>query len=208
MQSPEVVALTNSIDTINARAKDIRKSLEEFLHKLDKEQATISWPNVLDNFALLSGQISTLINAIKSEKTPALRNFLLVPQRLSQDPDQHLLWSTEGRVSIMSHAQMPDYLRTKPDPEVEQIERQISNEVSTLGEHVASSNQVNNYNRQCNKVLDKLKSRTLFQKDISSHSSLSAPTNTRQQTQDLFATFYYGRGIKPLPTQAAVNVSI
>lgn len=203
MQSPEVTALVNSIDSINARAKDIRKSLEDFLFKLDKEQATISWPSVLDNFALLSGQISNLVNAIKSEKTPPLRNFLVVPQRLSPDPDQYLLWTTEGRVSIMSHAQMPDYLRTKPDPEVEQIEKYFLNEVSAHGDHSATSSQVISYNRQCNKVLEKLKSRQ-FQRDVTSHSSSSTPLNTKQQTQELFATFYYGRGIKSLPAAPSV----
>ena len=197
MQGPEYLALGNSIELINTRAKDIRKSIEEFLHKLDKDHSSITWPNVLDNFALLSGQISTFLNAVKSDKTPPLRNFAVVPHRLSPDPDQQLLWLTDGRLSLMSHAEVPDYLRTKPDPEVEQAERQLSVEVASHGEQAASSSQVALFNRHCNKALEKVKAHGNFQKDISRH--IVNPSVNSRQTQELFATFYYGRGMKSLP---------
>ena len=37
---------------------------------------------------------------------------------------------TQGRVPMMSHASAPDYLRTKPDPQVEQQEVNINSMVS------------------------------------------------------------------------------
>ena len=50
-------------------------------------------PKVLDNFALLSGQITSLMADLRSEKTPLLRNYPLVPLKLTQDSDPHLLVS-------------------------------------------------------------------------------------------------------------------
>ena len=197
MQGPDRAALDNSIEQINQRAKDIRKSIEEFLHKLDKEQASITWPNVLDNYALLSGQISTLLNAVKSDKTPPLRNFVIMPHRISPDPDQQLLWLTEGRVSLMSHAEVPDYLRTKPDPAVEDAERQLTMEVASHGDQSASNNQPALFNKHCNKALEKIKTHGVFQKDVTRQITIGS--NTSRHTQELFATFYYGRGMKTLP---------
>ena len=204
-QGPDAAALGHSIDMINARAKDIRKSLEEFLIKLDKEQSSITWPNVLDNYALLSGQVSTLLNAIKSDKTPPLRNFVVLPHRISPDPDPQLQFYTDGRVAVMSHAEVPDYLRTKPDPEVEEAERQMSMEVSAHGDQISNSNQVALFNKHCNKALEKVKAHGPFQKDVT-RQTVSGSINSRH-TQELFATFYYGRGMKTIPlSSTAVGV--
>ena len=47
-------------------------------------------PSVLDNFALLSGQLNSLGRVLKNEKVPALRNHLLLPIVLSPERDQEL----------------------------------------------------------------------------------------------------------------------
>ena len=50
---------------------------------------------MLDNFALLSGQLNSLGRVLKNEKVPALRNHLLLPLVLSPERDQELevsLW--------------------------------------------------------------------------------------------------------------------
>lgn len=51
------------------------------------------------------------------------------------------LWSlqklTEQRVPVFSHEIVPDYLRTKPDPEVEEQEKQLSAEAARIGPEVA-----------------------------------------------------------------------
>jgi len=204
MHSPDAAALGNSIDLINAKAKEIRKSVEDFLFILDKEQSLITWPNVLGHFAVLSGHISTLMSAVKSDKTPPLRNFVVLPHRISPDPDPQLQFFTDGRVSIMSHAEVPDYLRTKPDPEVDEVERQLSLEASAHGDPLGSTNQVALFNKHCNKALEKLKVHGPFQKDVS---RLGTNTGTldRRQTQELFATFYYGRGMKTLPISTTIT---
>lgn len=49
-------------------------------------------------------------------------------------PSQKL---TEQRVPVFSHEIVPDYLRTKPDPEVEEQEKQLSTEAARIGPEVA-----------------------------------------------------------------------
>lgn len=45
---------------------------------------------MLDNFALLSGQISTLNRLLGSDKMPALKNYAVIPLALSQERDTEL----------------------------------------------------------------------------------------------------------------------
>lgn len=44
---------------------------------------------------------------------------------------------TEGRVPVFSHEVVPDHLRTKPDPEVEEQEKQLSTDAARIGTDVA-----------------------------------------------------------------------
>lgn len=45
---------------------------------------------MLDNFALLSGQLNTLGKLLRNEKVPPLRNSILLPIALSGDRDPEL----------------------------------------------------------------------------------------------------------------------
>lgn len=40
---------------------------------------------------------------------------------------------TEGRVPVFSHEVVPDHLRTKPDPEVEEQEKQLTTDAARIG---------------------------------------------------------------------------
>lgn len=57
---------------------------------------------------------------LKNEKTPQLRNYLTLPLHLNAETDEKLLMATEGRVPSFSHDFVPNMLRTKPEPDVEQ----------------------------------------------------------------------------------------
>lgn len=120
-------------------------------------------PSVLDNFALLSGQLNTINKLLKNEKTPSFRSQVIIPLLLSPDRDddlavrgllsKHVVKNmillyllcvfvsfqklTEQRVPVFSHEIVPDYLRTKPDPEVEEQEKQLSAEAVRIGPEVA-----------------------------------------------------------------------
>lgn len=51
---------------------------------------------------------------------PPLRNLTVLPLLLSPERDEALWQLTEGRISVISHDMVPDYLRTKPEPAAEQ----------------------------------------------------------------------------------------
>lgn len=46
---------------------------------------------MLDSFALLSGQLNTLNKVLKHEKTPLLRNQVIIPLVLSPDRDEEIM---------------------------------------------------------------------------------------------------------------------
>ena len=80
---------------------------------------TLNWPSFLDSYALISGQMNSLLRTMKHEKTPALKKYITLPLLLSPDRDEELLKITEHRVQTFSHDLIPDYLRTRPDPDIE-----------------------------------------------------------------------------------------
>lgn len=51
-------------------------------------------PTMLDNYALLSGQINTFLKVLKNDKTPILRNLISLPIKLSPDRDEELAVSS------------------------------------------------------------------------------------------------------------------
>merc|ERR1712192_119008 len=59
------------------------------------------------------------MGTMKHEKTPSLKKYITLPLLLSPDRDEELLKITEHRVQTFSHDLIPDYLRTRPDPEIE-----------------------------------------------------------------------------------------
>ena len=54
---------------------------------------------MLDNFALLSGQLNTLGKLLRNDKVPPLRNSVLLPIALSGDRDPEL----EVNIPFLSH---------------------------------------------------------------------------------------------------------
>ena len=69
---------------------------------------------------------------LNHEKSPALRNLTVLPLLLSPDRDEDLLRLSEGRVPTFSHDLVPDYLRTKPEPDVERQMIQMEHKAANL----------------------------------------------------------------------------
>ncbi|XP_053248754.1 mediator of RNA polymerase II transcription subunit 8 isoform X2 [Podarcis raffonei] len=62
---------------------------------------------------------------------------------------------TEGRVPVFSHEVVPDHLRTKPDPEVEEQEKQLSTDAARIGTDAALK-QIQSLNKMCSNLLEKI----------------------------------------------------
>lgn len=147
--------LEASLDALLSQVADLKNSLGSFIYKLENEYDRLTWPSVLDSFALLSGQLNTLNKVLKHEKTPLFRNQVIIPLVLSPDRDEDLMRQTEGRVPVFSHEVVPDHLRTKPDPEVEEQEKQLTTDAARIGGDAAQK-QIQSLNKMCSNLLEKI----------------------------------------------------
>uniref|UniRef100_A0A5F9DVB2 Mediator of RNA polymerase II transcription subunit 8 n=1 Tax=Oryctolagus cuniculus TaxID=9986 RepID=A0A5F9DVB2_RABIT len=147
--------LEASLDALLSQVADLKNSLGSFIYKLENEYDRLTWPSVLDSFALLSGQLNTLNKVLKHEKTPLFRNQVIIPLVLSPDRDEDLMRQTEGRVPVFSHEVVPDHLRTKPDPEVEEQEKQLTTDAARIGADAAQK-QIQSLNKMCSNLLEKI----------------------------------------------------
>lgn len=134
------------------RCQDLKQSIAAFIIKLETEYDVMNWQSFLDNFALISGQINNMMKVIKNERTPSYKQRIVLPLLLSPDQDDELFKLTEGRVTAFNHDMCPDYLRTKPIPEVESNERKITDKINKISPDAANK-LINNSNKIVNKLL-------------------------------------------------------
>lgn len=184
-----------SVDALIQRVSELKNSIAAFLLKLEHEYETMSWPSVLDNFALLSGQLNSLGRVLKNEKVPALRNHLLLPLVLSPERDQELEKLTEGRVVMFNHEVVPDYLRTKPEPEVEEKTQQLTNKANQITQELAQKH-LNNLNKITSNVLDIINSAKEEWENDASQKNSQPQTSSLADTNTLVSTILCGKGIK------------
>ncbi|XP_050301229.1 mediator of RNA polymerase II transcription subunit 8 [Anthonomus grandis grandis] len=140
MQQREEKQLESALESIIQRVNDLKASLAAMIFKVENEYDTLNWPKLMDNYALISGQLISLSKVLSHDKCPNLRNLTVLPLMLSPERDEQLLQVTEGRISTFSHDLVPDYLRTKLEPLAEQ-------KMITL-EHKAQNLQYENAQKQ------------------------------------------------------------
>lgn len=66
------------------------------------------------------------------DKAPNLRSLTVLPLLLSPEKDEELIRMTEGRITTFAHDLVPDYLRTKPEPQAEQKMVQLELKAANL----------------------------------------------------------------------------
>ncbi|XP_077981522.1 mediator of RNA polymerase II transcription subunit 8-like [Glandiceps talaboti] len=206
MQNQEK-ALETSLDAMLSRVQDLKNSITQFIMKLEHEHETLSWPSVLDSFALLSSQINTLNKVLKSDKIPAMRNFILLPLVLAPERDEELEKMTEGRVPAFNHEVVPNYLRTKPEPDLDEKEHQLSSSASQLTPEMVQQ-QVTSLNKIASNLIDLINS-SRNEWDVESTGLRTAmPTmSSLADTNALIAAISFGKNLKqhrPQPTAPVV----
>ncbi|XP_015787078.1 mediator of RNA polymerase II transcription subunit 8 [Tetranychus urticae] len=184
------------LESLISRCDEIKKSLISFLYRLENEHQKLDWPAFLDNFALISGQINNLLKILKSEKTPPLRNRIFLPLLLSPDRDEDLAKLTEGRVVAFNHEMVPDYLRTKLEPEIESIEAKQIVKASTMNQEVGQK-QITSINKIANTIIELVRTTKDEWESGSTQRSSIPVTSSIQDTNIILAAIYLGKGLKP-----------
>ncbi|XP_004552974.1 mediator of RNA polymerase II transcription subunit 8 [Maylandia zebra] len=194
MQQREEKQLEASVESLISRVAHVKNALHSFIYKLENEYERLTWPSVLDNFALLSGQLNTINKLLRNEKTPSFRNQVIIPLVLSPDRDEDLAKLTEQRVPVFSHEIVPDYLRTKPDPEVEEQEKTLSTEAARIGPDVAQK-QIQALNKICTTLLEKLSNPREDRDAESAAMRQSKPSFNPADTNALVSAVAFGKGL-------------
>lgn len=82
-------------------------------------------------------QLTGLSKILSIDHSPPLRGLAVLPLLLCCERDEALVTLTEGRVPAFAHDLVPDYLRTKPEPQAEQRMVQLTHKAASLNFDVA-----------------------------------------------------------------------
>jgi mediator of RNA polymerase II transcription subunit 8 len=195
--------LDATVDSLILRVQDLKNALNTFIYRIESENQNLSWAQFIDSFALFSGQINNLMKIVKNDKTPLLRNRIVLPLLLSPDIDEELAKLTEGRVQSFNHDMVPDYLRTKPEPEIESKENAIQLRVQSISAD-QSQKQITTANKIVNNMTELVKNNR-EEWETESGRANQTQTSSIADTTALIAAINYGKGLKTTPPKAAVN---
>ena len=129
--------LESSTETLRSRISDVKDAIAGLIRKLETDPH-LHWPSFLDSYALISGQMNSLVKQLKHERTPQMKKYICLPLALAPDRDEELSKMTFGRVNAFSHDLVPDYLRTKPDPDVEAKHATYETRATAINQDAAS----------------------------------------------------------------------
>ena len=174
-------------------AKGIKVSLLLLIQRIEAEGDNMDWPQVLDAFTNICGEINTLMRYTRENKSQFIENRVVLPLQLSPDRDEELVKLTEGRVHLVNHEMVPDYLRTKPDPEIEELEKNLQIKASTISPDVAVK-QVNATNKLIDNILNTLKTGSARADSEMSRQSIR-PSFNPNDTNELVLAVSTGRGV-------------
>ncbi|ETN70370.1 hypothetical protein RB195_016475 [Necator americanus] len=190
--------MNTAISYLEVKAMDAKKIVEELLYMLDMQEK-VPWPDMLDKFSSLAAAMSQLQGALKKSAIQSghedhgalLRSHVLVPQRLQLEPDQQLQALTSYRVHSWNHDVVPDYLRTKLNPEMESEEMMLEQDKNQKGQDVISK-QITHLNKYVDLLLQSLHS-----SDRAHNENLAdKPTFNKDETIRLVRATMVGEGLK------------
>lgn len=186
-----------TIDTLIEYTKNIKVSLEYFIRRLDVEGHNMSWNQVLDSFTSICGQINTLMRYTREQKSLNIDNRVILPLLLTQESDMELTKLTENRVQVVNHEMVPDYLRTKPDLEIEEQEKALVTRCNAILPDQAVK-QINMMNKLLDNVTGSLRL-FLSRSETDWQKTAAKVAYTQSETIDLIAAVSSGKGLKNAP---------
>ena len=190
----EAKQMEAATEALGGRLTELKSSLGQLIFKLETDP-TLNWHSFLDSYALISGQMNSLLRTMKHEKTPSLKRYITLPLLLSPDRDEELLKITEHRVQTFSHDLIPDYLRTRADPDIES--RHAGLEQRAAG--VAADQQQKQLTVMDKITRDTLKIIARDREEMDAKSANKAEqekTHSMEDTSALLKAINYGTGLK------------
>lgn len=182
-----------TIDRLLEYTKNIKVSLLYFIQKIEIEGDKVDWPQVLDTFTSICGQINTLMRFARENRLQFIENRVVLPLLLTPDRDEELAKLTEGRVQMVNHEMVPDYLRTKPDPEIEEFDKSLQAKASSISPDVAVK-QINATTKLVDHILNIIKSNSARADTEMSRQAMKQSYET-SETNSLIMAISNGRGL-------------
>lgn len=182
-----------TIERLLEYAKNLKVSLEHFIHKIEMEGDKVDWPQVLDSFTSICGQINTLMRYTRDNRSQFIENRVVLPLLLTPDRDEDLAKLTESRVHMVNHDMVPCYLRTKPDPEIEEFEKSLQAKASTISPDVAVK-QINATTKLVEHIINIIRANSTRADTEMSRQSMK-PSFETAETNALIMAISTGRGL-------------
>jgi len=208
----------DKLQQILDKVRDLKQSLANFFNEYEHGQP--SWPTILDQMNVLSSQITTLRTSVRNI-LPLLRTNSIIPMCLSPENDSNVEQLTERRLSIFNHDVMPQLLRTKNLPEIEERERLLNTNSNTnsntFNRTISNPNEIYTRVQELNLLLNNISDLFRHTKDATDKSDkqfdLQRFTNPNE-TKRLLEAMNYGIGLKmpdtsssPITTNDQTNIN-
>lgn len=187
-----------TVDHLIDYAKNIRISLLRFIQRIETEGDNMDWPQVLDSFVSICGQINTLMRFTRDNKSLYIENRVVLPLLLSPDRDEELAKLTEGRVQVVNHDMVPDYLRTKPDPEIEDFEKILQLKSNSISPDAACK-MINAMTKLVKHTTDTIRA-NMSRADSEMMRQTIRPSFSNNDTNEIIIAITSGRGLRGGPS--------
>ncbi|PAV76057.1 hypothetical protein WR25_02863 [Diploscapter pachys] len=202
----EADKVDQALEAIHKKAIEAKKTIEELILMLNREDK-VHWPDMLEKYSSLAALMSQLQIALRRNALPSgeensgqlLRSNVFVPLRLQLEPDPRLEEMTQGRVVAWHHDVVPDYLRTKLNPEIETEEAYIENERNSKGQDYIIK-QVVNLNKHVDLLLTNFATYDRAQTDT----AIEKPAYSDAETQRLVRAIMCGEDLRQVRAPSAM----
>lgn len=194
----------STIDRLIEYAKNIKISLLFFLQRIETEGDNMDWSAVLDSFTSICGQMNTLMRFTRENKSQFIENRVVLPLLLSPDCDEELAKLTEGRVQMVNHEMVPDYLRTKPDPEIEEFEKALQTKSNSISPDAAVK-QINAMNKLVDNTINSIRANSARADNEMSRQAIK-PSFNNSDTNELIMVISNGKGLRMGPGHRGVQM--
>jgi len=119
---------------------------------------------------------------------------------LNPERDEHLAKLTEGRVQAFNHEMVPNYLRTKSEPEIEKKERELYSKSLMANDRIndQTQKQITMLHKIVTNIVDSVKqAREDWDTNESNSKQQQQATTNQQDTFAIIAAINSGKGLRP-----------